>query len=515
MLLLMALKSRAQGSTSAKRGKGNMRRVVATDKGSMEGRDTMHGITLTSAPADWEILQQEDGSARVHLEGKYHVHPAAIQVGVATATPVVRIMREEDNSTVIPWTPAQTVIQGENFTGTFAADLKVPVGGMYRIETSLETKSTLPNLTWLYRGDCVLHVGVGNLFLIAGQSNSAGYSRDFCTDPPSLDVHLFRNRSKWDLACHPMNESTFAGSLANEEMGISGPSPYLSFGKSYARLAGMPVGLVQTSLGGSPMKRWRPGEGDLYQNMMDKIRQTGGKYAGILWYQGCSDTDPDQAPVYYEHFKEYVDAVRGELGYDIPVFTMQLNRQINGIHDDCWGMVREAQRRAAQEIPGVYVLSTTNLNLSDGIHNSAQANVVLGEKLAYQCYHVLNAGEEYAAPALQAVYNVAQEDRKALGLAEEGDWLKLVFAHVKNCFLLYSDLGKDSGFTLEDGQGEVEILKVRANREDKNVMYLHTARKAGEDARLSFAWQADPVRLPMVDEVTYLPPLSFYQRPLG
>ena len=94
----------------------------------------MHGITLTSAPADWEILQQEEGSARIHLEGKYKVHPAAIQVGVEKAIPVARVMREEDNSTVIPWTPARTVNQGEDFTGTFETDLVVPAGGLYRIE---------------------------------------------------------------------------------------------------------------------------------------------------------------------------------------------------------------------------------------------------------------------------------------------------------------------------------------------------------------------------------------------
>ena len=134
--------------------------------------------------------------------------------------------------------------------------------------------------------------------------------------------------------------------------------------------------------------------------------------------------------------------------------------------------------------------------------------------------HVPINSKEFGRIATQNAKNVIlqkirEEERKALGLAEEGHWLKLVFAHVKNCFLLYSDLGKDSGFTLEDGQGEVEIRKVRANRQDKNAMYLHVSRKPEEDARLSFAWQADPVRLPMVDEVTYLPPLSFYRRPLG
>ena len=66
----------------------------------------MHGITLTKAPADWEILQQENGKASVALKGNFQVHPAAIEVGVDRVTPVVRVMSEDDNMTVIPWTNA-------------------------------------------------------------------------------------------------------------------------------------------------------------------------------------------------------------------------------------------------------------------------------------------------------------------------------------------------------------------------------------------------------------------------
>lgn len=469
----------------------------------------MHGITLTSGPADWEIVQQENGLAQIELAGSFQVHPAAIEVGVACATPVVRVMREEDNMTVIPWTPAIHVARGENFTGSFETSLTVPAGGPYRIETSLETRSTQPNLTWLYRGDCILHLGVGNLFIIAGQSNSAGFGRDYCTDPPHLCVHLYRNRSRWDLASHPLNESTEASSLPNEEMGIPGVSPYLSFGKKYYELTGYPVGLIQTALGGSSILRWSPEGGDLYENMMEKIRETKGRYAGILWYQGCEDTRPERAGAYFALFQAFVEAVRARLGYEIPFFTMQLNRFVNGTFDEAWGMLREAQRRAAADIPGVSVLSTTNLSISDAIHNSAQANVALGMKLARQCAHVLNGAEEFEAPALTGAALLEEEEKKNLGL--EGEWLRLGFAHVKNCFLLYSDLGRDSGFTLEDGNGRVEIRRVRANREDKNRVYLELERKPEGEAFLSFAWQADPVRLPMVDEVTFLPPLSFYR----
>ncbi len=474
----------------------------------------MYGITLISAPSDWEILQQKGGKARVPLRGSFQMFPAAMDVGVERAVPLVRVMREDDNMTVLPWTAAEHYSCGENFQGTFETEIEIPAGGPYRIETSLETKSTLPDLTWLYRGDCVLHLGVGNLFIIAGQSNSSGYGRDFCMDPPSMDVHLFRNRNLWDIASHPMNESTFAGSPPNEEMGVPGVSPYLSFGKTYARLTGMPVGLIQTSLGGSPMERWKPGNGDLYRNMLDKIRRTGGKYAGILWYQGCSDTSPGAAEHYLDAFREYAESVRKELGYEIPIFTMQLNRQINGVNDECWGMVREAQRRAAKEIPGVFILTTTNLSLCDGIHNTAQANVALGEKLAKQCAWILDGQEEYQPPELVHTEKASEKEREEFQLEGSGIWLKLTCAHVKNCFLVYSGMGKDSGFILTDREGEVEILHIRGNRENKNCLYLELAREVKEDAELSFAWQADPVKLPPVDEVTYLPLLSFYRRPL-
>ena len=472
----------------------------------------MHGVNLISAPEDWEILQQEKGSAQVKLKGTYQVHPAAINVGVAQAVPMVRVMRESDNMTVSPWTMADVIDAGENFTGSFETVLRIPEGGLYRIETSLETRSTVPNLTWLYRGDCVLHLGVGDLFIIAGQSNSAGYGRDFCEDPSHICVHLFRNRGKWDLASHPMNESTFGGALPNEEMGIPGVSPYLTFGRTYYELTGRPVGLVQTSMGGSPISRWMPETGDLYQNMLNRIYMTGGKYAGVLWYQGCSDTEPEQAAQYLKHFRDYAEALRRDLGYEIPIFTMQLNRQINGINDVCWGMVRDAQRRAALEIPNVHVLSTTNLGLCDGIHNNAPSSVALGKKLAKQCVHVLAGGEEYEAPSLSTVQRVMEEEKKAMKLT--GIWLKLCFDHVKNCLQIASGLGKDSGFTLEDSEGEVEILSIRANREDRNYVYLELAREAGRETFLSFAWQADPVKIPVIDEVTFLPPLSFYRYPI-
>lgn len=121
---------------------------------------------------------------------------------------------------------------------------------------------------------------------------------------------------------------------------------------------------------------------------------------------------------------------------------MQLNRQINGMNDDCWGMVRDAQARAAREIPGVSVLTTSNLSLCDDIHNTAHANVALGEKLAKQCAFVLNGLEEYQPPEVIKVERVNEDEKEKFQLEGNRIWLKLTCVHVKNCFLLYSTARK-------------------------------------------------------------------------
>ena len=67
-----------------------------------------------------------------------------------------------------------------------------------------------------------------------------------------------------------------------------------------------------------------------------------------------------------------------ELDYQVPFFTMQLNRQINGRNDDCWGMVRDAQARAAKRDTGRICFDNFQFKpYAMDIHNTAQANVAL------------------------------------------------------------------------------------------------------------------------------------------
>lgn len=465
----------------------------------------IHGLTITEGPEDWQILQHQGGSATVRLKGTWQLHPEAIEIGVAEAHPMARVLGEDDGYPVIPWRRAVNTPGPGAQAGEWEITLELPAGGPYRIETGLDTISTQPGLAWVFRGDVRLHLGVGDVFLISGQSNASGFGRDNACDPPDTRVHLFRNRGSWDLACHPLNEATGAADAPNADRGVGGSSPYLAFGRQFANLSHRPVGLIPAALGGMPIRRWDTRQdGSLYENMLARVRASGARPAGLLWYQGESDGSPADALTteeYLERFGHMVRQLRAELGYDIPVFTLQLNRELLPANNAGWGQVREAQRRAAREIPGVYVLPTTDCSLADGVHNSGHSNLRLGERLARQCGGVLYGTAPLAAP------DIAQAQAK-------GATLTLRFAGlVGELTLRTGDVGL-CGLTVEDGDGEIAVAAVRTDKQRPDVLEATLARAPGAGACVSYAWQGNPTFSPALDNATFLPPLSFYRFPI-
>ncbi len=462
----------------------------------------MHGVFIEKGLSDWQIIQHCQGKAQITLSGSWIVPKDAIKQGVRMAEPMIRVLSEEDNTQIIPWQMAESKADDpQGYRGTWNATLTVPAGGLYRIETGLKTTAVRPGLVWVFRGDTRFHFGVGDVFLIGGQSNAAGYGKDTAYDPPELGVHIYRNRRSWDLASHPLNESTYNADAENAEMGVSGSSPYLAFGKQFRKLSHYPVGLIATAKGGMPMKKWEPGRGGLYRNMLEQAKACG-PIAGVLWYQGCSDTD-HKASEFKERYYTMIEQFRKDLGYPVKFFTFQLNRQITGEDDHAWGVVREAQRTAAHDLPDVYILPTINGGLSDAIHNSCHTCVLLGERLARQCGHVLYGTPAYFAPEIT---DAVQEDGR----------LRLRFAHVNSGFIITGDSQKDCGFTLMDqDQNVLPFQGISTDPSDPASILIALKEPLPTGATVSFGWQANPVAFPLMDEETYLPPLSFYQYPIA
>lgn len=450
-----------------------------------------YGVSISKGPSDWQICQTDGRGAELHLEGTW-----GYDSPVPHAAVMVRVVRESDNMPVVNWQSARMTGAHDDRQGSWELELFVPQGGLYRLETGLDTGWDR-KAVWLARGDLRLHIGVGNLFVIAGQSNAAGYGRDPAWDPPALEVHSLRNNGRWDLAVHPLNESTEAADRPNAEGGVGGTSPYLAFGRRYAAESGLPVGLIPTAIGSTEISQWLPeAPGGLYENIISRIGAAGGRVAGILWYQGCSDTrDPQQADAYADRFEEIVYRTRRQLKACVPFFTFQLNRRTDGYDVGLWRRICEAQRCCAQRIPDVYLMPTIGTGLSDQVHNSSSGNVRLGEDLARQCAGVLLKGQAWQPPAV----------RRAVC---RGCELSLEIDHVRFGLEEYQ---QDPGtlFHVRDEQGEIPVL----GWEMETVpIRLRLQRQPGAGAVIGY----DPLDggLPIRDSATWLPLVIFAGLPI-
>ena len=263
------------------------------------------GAVIEDGPADWQIIQQDvHGVGSVDLRGRWVADLEDFDTGAVQ----VRVVREANGAPVsseLDWRPAQTLEDN-----TWSIRLEIPAGGLYRIETR---HAAVGNLApeWSARGDLRHFVGVGDLWVIAGQSNSAGYGRGAIEDPPELGVHVLRNSEQWALATHPLNESTDTRHIANREGANSGHSPHLQAGRALQAALGHPIGLIQTALGGSALAPWNPAEDGptpLFDTMMHCIGLAGGRIRGIFWYQGESDAQDLLAPTYAARFQAAVGA---------------------------------------------------------------------------------------------------------------------------------------------------------------------------------------------------------------
>jgi sialate O-acetylesterase len=333
------------------------------------------GVRIDGDLAPFRIIQQDEaGTDTLRVHGRWGSPEKS-------GTIQLRIVRETDSMVVVPWQSA-----GRQDAETWQHVLgDVPAGGLYRLESRLFVDPAAPE--WGFHGDVVHHIGVGDLWIIGGQSNAAGYGRGPVPDPPELGIHLLGNDETWDIAAHPLNDTT-GSTHPNLETANPAHSPYLRFARELRAALGYPIGLVQTALGGSPLSAWNPEENPdapLYQNLIHSVNLAGGRVRGIVWYQGESDCSPALAATYERRFAEFIQRLRHDLDMPhLPVIIAQLNRYTAAMSVEDhrgWSLLREAQRQAVK-LGHVTVVPTLDLALSDAIHTSADGNLILGSRKA-------------------------------------------------------------------------------------------------------------------------------------
>jgi len=448
-------------------------------------------VRIMKGVQHWAIVQQVDGYASITLEAACETEETfdSCQLDMR-----VRVILEE-TGTLIAQSEASERVSAQDW---IVEVKQIPAGGLYRIEPYLcSTDSSDP---WMIRGETVNHVGVGDIWVIAGQSNAQGSGVGNYSDAAELGIHVFRNNRNWDIATHPLRDDC-------------GHSPYLTFAKEVKKEVRHPIGLLQTSVGATYLQLWNPSEkGYLYREMLKVIQQVGGKVKGVLWYQGesdaawywyddCSSSEPD---TYLIRFNQMVEQCRNDLGQDdLPFLTVQLNRtSFSGYSTEnrSWGTVREMQRRAALEIDRVYVTSSLDCALSDQIHNGTYGNRIIGERLAKMALaEVYGKPVAYQAPDL--IWAALKEQA-----AEGHSTILLQFGNVQGSLKAIDP--QAAVFQAEDGEGEANVREWKII--GKDVIAVSLDRAVRSDVRIHGASEANPAFMLPIDSTTGMPILAFY-----
>ncbi len=237
----------------------------------------------------------------------------------------------------------------------FSSSLPTTAGGFYTVEVRAldDHRATVT--------ETVANVGVGEVFVVSGQSNSTNYGEVQQLTQTRMVTSF--DGSAWVLANDPQ-----PGTQDNSTKGSFIPS----FGDALYRKYHVPIGVASVGHGSTSVRQWlpagtpadnmptmtryitrRPGgvlisDGTLFNGMMLRIHQLGPHgFRALLWHQGESDAHQPPAheiaaTTYASMMRQLIRAAHKQAGWDFPWFVAQATYHTPD--DPSCPPIRDAQR---------------------------------------------------------------------------------------------------------------------------------------------------------------------------
>jgi sialate O-acetylesterase len=337
---------------------------------------------------------------------------------------------------------------------------------------------------------------VGDLWLLAGQSNMEGNGDLIDVETPSPLVHSYQSREVWAVAEEPLvwhdespraihhrllgRDGVPARPPARDPHRAKGAGPGLTFARERVARTGLPIGLIPCAHNATSLSEWDPalkerGGDSLYGALLARVAAVGGTVAGVLWYQGESDANPVDLPHYAERTRAFVQALRADLDQpNLPFYYVQLSRYVIEVTPERlagWNGVREAQRRLQPTIPNAAMVAAIDLEIDDHGHIGAGSVQRLGRRLA-----AVAAGRR-------------SPDVAAITVEEGGRYLRVRFDHVEGALRA---AGRPAGFSLRDAaEREIPCIYRIRLQGDAALLYLDPE-GVPPSAALWYGWGLDP-----------------------
>lgn len=255
-------------------------------------------VLTLSQPKARQIVQR-DGSnrANLRLQGNWSGTAARLEARA------VVLPGATNNGVSTDWVVVLNSPTNGPFTGVLPG---VTAGGWYRVEVrAVDAQGDVVATVGVDR------VGVGDVFVTAGQSNAACFgSPTQQTFDDRVSAHTLSSGT-WRLAADPQPD--ISGGMG------TGGSAWPRLGSLLVRSNQVPVGFTGLAYGGTTVGQWAPGTA-LYLNLTNTLVRFGTNgVRAILWHQGESDSlVPTSAAVYAQTLSNIVARSRAAAGWSVP-----------------------------------------------------------------------------------------------------------------------------------------------------------------------------------------------------
>jgi Carbohydrate esterase, sialic acid-specific acetylesterase len=296
-------------------------------------------LTLTE-PRDYQVVQRSSlEKGRINITGELSEDiPAdsAVQVRVV-----------KDNGQM-PWSQVDSVKDRK-----IVASFDAPAGGWWRLEVQVVNAQKQIAI------GSVSHVGVGEVFVIAGQSNSANHGEEKQTTKTRRAASF--DGKAWRIADDPQPGASGGGG-----------SFIPAFADAVVEKENVPVGIIACGIGATSVREWLPkgatfpnpptlvsrveqlpdgqwaSKGEAYDAFIARMKSAGPRgFCAVLWHQGESDAnqkDPSRTlsgKLYRESLEKIIRDSRPEIGFEAPWFVAQASYHVPG--DEGSDDIRAAQ----------------------------------------------------------------------------------------------------------------------------------------------------------------------------
>ena len=300
-------------------------------------------------PVEWAVVQR-------HSRGEGAI-PVEVRASLPAAGAIeVRVARAAD----APW--QSLAREEETFTGLIAA----PAGGWHRLEVRAIVEDMVVGEATVER------VGVGEVFVVAGQSNSANHGEERLA-PATDRVVTLDPEGVWRVAADPQPGASGDGGSFLPALGDRLEAEFK-----------VPIGLVACGIGATSVREWlpegsrfpapptltarvRPVAGGGFESdgaafamlvgRMNQLEPTG--FRGVLWHQGESDANQQDrsrtlpGPLYEALLGRVIRDTRAEIGRNVPWFVARATYHVPG--DESSTDIRVAQAAVCRDgvaLPG-------------------------------------------------------------------------------------------------------------------------------------------------------------------